>query len=306
MEPGQVSATALITAYARAYHAAHHNPKIFDDYLAGQILTEEEQALFGQNLAAALQFFNPEMAATDPDQATALDWVIKEQTGTITLSRARYTENSLEWAVNNQGVEQYIILGAGLETFAFRQPALMNRLQVFEVDHPATQAFKQNRLAQLGWEIPDGLHFVPVDLAGENLAEALKKTSYSPEKVSFFSWLGVIYYLSKEVVLNTLRTIVDVASVGSAVVFDYIDIEGFDPERSAKRMQRTMAMAERVGEPMKANLEASSLATELERIGLRLTENLGPADIEARYFRGRTDGYRAFEHVHFAWAEVAG
>jgi methyltransferase (TIGR00027 family) len=302
----QVSATALITAYARAYHATHDTPRIFDDYLAKQILTEGERAFLGQNLAEALKFFDPEMAASCPDQATALDWVMKVQNGPITISRARYAEDSLEWAVNHQGVEQYVILGAGLETFAFRQPAMMKRLQVFEVDHPGTQAFKQNRLAELGWEIPSGLHFVPVDLAKESLAEALKQSSYNPQKVSFFSWLGVTYYLTKAVVLSTLRVIAAVAPAGSTVVFDYIDAEAFSPGRAAKRMQRMQAIVERVGEPMRANLESLSLAAELEEIGLRLKENLRPGDIEERYFQGRTDGYHAFEHVHFAWAVVEG
>ncbi len=306
MEPSQVSTTALITAYARAYHAMHDTNKIFDDYLAEQILTEGEQAFFGQNLTAALNFFNPDLAATTPDQATALDWVIKVQNGPITLSRARYTEDSLAWAVKHQGVEQYVILGAGLETFAFRQAALMQRLHVFEIDHPATQAFKQNRLAELGWEIPGGLHFLPVDLARENLAKALQQSVYDPQKVSFFSWLGVTYYLTKAIVLNTLQAIAAMAPAGSSVVFDYIDPEAFIPDRAAPRMQRMQAIVARVGEPMRTSLEPLSLAADLEKMGLRLKENLSPADIEARYFQGRTDGYRAFEHVHFAWAVVAG
>ena len=306
MEQNQVSLTALLTAFARAYHSIHDSPKIFNDYLAEKVLTEEEQAFLGQSLATALTFFNPEIAASNPDQDTALDWVIKEQNGPITLSRSQYTENTLELAVEHQGVEQYIILGAGLDTFTFRQPGLMNRLHVFEVDHPATQNFKKNRLAQLGWEIPDGLHFVPVDLTKDSLTEALKQSSYNPEKISFFSWLGVTYYLDKTVVLNTLRTIADVAPAGSSIVFDYIDVEGFNPERASNRMKKMQTIVAQAGEPMKANLEASSLKAELEKIDLQLKENLGPIDIEERFFQGRTDGYHAFEHVYFAMAVMQG
>lgn len=304
MVQDQVSLTAMISAFARAYHATHDSPRIFDDYLAEQILAEEERTFLGQNLASALSFFNPEMAATNPDQATALDWMMKEQNGPITLSRSQYTEDILKWAVNNQGVEQYIILGAGLDTFAFRQSAMMKRLQVFEVDHSATQTFKQNRLAQLGWKIPDGLHFVPVDLTSGRLAKALQHSSYDPEKISFFSWLGLVYYLDKKVVLNTLHTIADIARAGSIVVFDYIDVEGFDPKHASERMQKMLTILGRAGEPLRANLNALNLMAELKKTGLQLKENLAPADIEKRYFRGRTDGYRAFEHVYFARAEV--
>jgi len=81
-----------------------------------------------------------------------------------------------------QGVQQYVILGAGLETFAFRQPELMKQLHVFEVDHPATQAFKQNRLAELGWNVPPNLYFVPVDFSSESLTAALHRSAYDPAK----------------------------------------------------------------------------------------------------------------------------
>jgi O-methyltransferase involved in polyketide biosynthesis len=95
MEPQNVSATALITAFTRAYHATYDSPKIFDDTLAHQILTREERAYFSQNLAQALPFFNPQLAASQPDPATALAWVMKVENAPITLSRARYTEDCL-------------------------------------------------------------------------------------------------------------------------------------------------------------------------------------------------------------------
>lgn len=303
MEQSTVSATALITAFARAYHATHDAPKIFDDYLAEKILTKEEFAFFGKNLADALRFFNPELAASNPDQATALDWVMKVQNAPITISRARYAEDCLELAIKH-GVEQYIILGAGMETFAFRKLEMMERLHVYEVDHPATQAFKQQRLSELGWEIPSHLEFVPVDFSKEKLADVLKRSSYDPDKNAFFSWLGVTYYLSKGTVLDTLRSIRAIAPRESTVVFDYIDSEGFDPAKAAKRMQLMQAIVERVGEPMKAHFDPATLGKELGAIDLRLEENLSPTEIEERYFKNRTDDYHAFEHVHFAWAAV--
>lgn len=303
MEQQNVSATALITAFARAYHAAQDAPKIFDDSLASQILTEEERAYFGQSLAQALPFFNPQLAATQPDPATALDWVMKVQNAPITLSRARYTEDCLDWALAH-GVRQYVILGAGLETFAFRKPALLERLRVFEVDTPVTLAFKQERLAGLGWEIPPQLVFTPLDFAQDRLHEALLAASYDPHQPSFFSWLGVTYYLEKGVVWNTLAAIRKIATGGSSLVFDYIEPGGFDPAVASARMQRMQAIVARVGEPMRTWLDPAVLAVDMGNLGFRLKENLNPAEIEARFFAGRTDGYHAFEHVHFAWAQV--
>lgn len=108
MEENQVSLTALISAYARAYHAMHDSPKIFHDFLAYHLFTDEEFTNLGRNLAEALKFFDPERAASCPDQASALAWVMRTQSSPIILSRARYTEDCLETAVE-QGVQQYVI-----------------------------------------------------------------------------------------------------------------------------------------------------------------------------------------------------
>ena len=304
MEPNRASITALVTAYCRAYHATHDSPKIFDDFLADQMYTEEEHISFDRNLASNLPLINPERAATNPDQATALACVMQTHHGPITLSRSRYTEDSLEQALA-QGVQQYVILGAGLDTFAFRKPDQVERLQVFEVDYPATQAMKHERLTMLGREYPPQLHFISVDFAGESLADALLHSSYDPQKLSFFSWLGVTYYLSREVVFDTLGAIAKIAPKSSTLVFDYMETEAFIPEKAAKRMQLMQAIAAQVGEPMQAGFDPLVLAGELKSLGFSLEENLGPAEIEQRYFKGRSDEYHAFEQVHFARAVVA-
>ncbi len=195
MQENEVSMTAILTAFARAYHATHDELKIFDDSLAWDLFTEEERAYFGRGLAQSLAFFDPVLAAQSPDEATSLAWVMQIQNAPITISRARYTEDSLELDVQ-QGVQQYVILGAGLDTFAFRRSEMLARLQVFEVDRPATQADKRRRIAAAGWELPPQLHFVPVDFKRDDLATALQQASYAPQKKSFFSWLGVTFYLA--------------------------------------------------------------------------------------------------------------
>ena len=249
MDDNQVSRMALWAAYARAYHAAHDTPKIFDDTLACHLITEEKRAyfekmvektmtilkyvssgglksffiklFFPKHLRDAIQSIAPKSTATFSDQSAAKAWVMQFWVGTsLILSRARYTEDSLEEAVR-QGVKQYVILGAGMDTFAFRRKELLAQLQVFEIDHPATQAFKISRLAELGWEPPAQLHFISTDFTQESLSEVLKRSSYDPQVPTFFNWLGVTYYLPRDVVFATFRTIADIAGKGSKVICIY-------------------------------------------------------------------------------------
>ncbi len=298
MQENQVSLTAIMTAYIRAHHAMNDTPKIFDDFLAYRLIPEERRALIEQNLTSALQLNNPERTASCSGQTPTLTSFMQAMGLPNVLSRARYTEDNLEKAVK-QGVRQYVILGAGMDTFVFRRPDLLDQLQVFEVDHPATQAFKHNRLAELNWELPKNLHFIPIDFTKESLASALTRSSYNPQARSFFSWLGVTMYLTRNEVFSTLRSITDIAPAGSTVIFDY-----FAPEKAAPQTQEILENLQKIGEPIKTNFDPSTLVLDLESSGFRLHENLSPSDIQERYFQGRTDGYYACEHVHFARAVV--
>lgn len=305
MEKKRASFTATLMAYYRAYHVMHETPKIFDDFLACRLVTEKERAAIEYQIAESLKLYDLARAASCPDQATALQWMMREALAapSLILARSRYAEDSLKNVVR-QGVRQYVILGAGMDTFAFRRPGMLERLQVFEVDHPATQALKYQRITEAGWEQPAQLHFVPVDFEKESLAEVLMRSSYDPQSLSFFSWLGVTYYLTRDAIFATLRAIADISPPGSMVVFDYMDNDAFVPGRIARRVDMIQKSARQMGEPMITGFDPPSLAAELTSIGLRVSEDLSPADIQERYFQGRTDGYHACEHQHFAWVVV--
>jgi methyltransferase (TIGR00027 family) len=306
MQPVHFSKTAMGTAFIRAYHAAHDHPKIFDDFWAHRLITASEYQIIEERQLKMFLSADPEQAARYPERAGALaGWMQSGAPQPIVLARARYAEDHLEQAVSQQGVKQYVILGAGMDTFAYRRPDLLAHLQVFEVDHPATQSFKRQRLREMEEEPPARLHFVPVDLNQEDLAAALRRSAFDPLALSFFSWLGVTYYLTREAVNATLQAIAEMAPKGSAVIFDYLDFEAFVPEKAARRVQMMIESVRRLGEPMLSGFEPASLAADLAGLGLRLQENLSPADIQARFFMGRTDGYRACEHAHFARAIVA-
>jgi len=306
MTEKQAGLTAIAMAYGRAYHATHDSPKIFDDFLAPALFTPEELAQTDRDWANLLQYMDPALDAANPDPAEKLAWVVRLTNGPITLGRSRYTEDSLEEAIQ-KGVKQYVILGAGLDTYAYRRAyrraGMADELEIFELDHPATQAIKRERVARAGWEEPRNLHYIPVDFARESLTSALERSPYDPNLPGFFSWLGVSFYLTRDVVLDTLRSIAAAAAPGSQIVFDYLDMDAFDPAKAGKRMQQMQQMAVALGEPLKTGFDPRTLAGVLEPLGLRLEENLDPVAIEARFFHN-SEGYHALEHFHYARAAV--
>lgn len=313
MKENQASFTAMMVAYMRAHHAMHDTPKIFDDFLAYYLIPEDKRKQIEEYLTRWYKQLadNEHMESSSDQTTTSSSFMpvsslsINEQKWTAQLfCRARYAEETLEKAIW-QGVKQYVILGAGLDTFAFRRPDLMEKLEVFEVDHPATQEFKLHRLAELGWKIPAKLHFIPIDFTKESLATALARSpNYDLTLKTFFSWLGVTYFLTKAEVFATLQSIAQVSASGSMVVFDYFDKEIFNPDKSSLRMEKTLEFLQNIGEPMKTGFNPSTLAEDLARLGFCLKENLSPADIEKRFLQGSTDGYHAADYVCFACAVV--
>jgi methyltransferase (TIGR00027 family) len=303
MENNQVSETSMSTAFCRAYHSKYDAPKIFDDALAPCFFTDEEFKARIQRILHGMNAFFPERAAAFPDQEAALKWFMQTVSSvSLTASRSRYAEDALDDAVR-QGVRQYVILGAGMDTFAYRRTELVNRLQVFEADHPATQEYKRQRIAGLGWDNPPNLHYIPVDFNKDNLEAVLSRhTSYDPKVLTYFSWLGVVYYLPADAVFSTLRTITRIAPPGSSVVFDYFDTAARDSQAKIAQLGRQIGI--QLGEQLQTYLDPDTLASEISALGLRLHENLSPSEIENRYFQGRQDGYHAMKNSHFAQAIV--
>ncbi|OPX86285.1 MAG: putative S-adenosyl-L-methionine-dependent methyltransferase [Pelotomaculum sp. PtaB.Bin104] len=304
MEKNQVSHTALSTAYIRAYHAKHDFPKIIDDFLAHQLLPDDTYATIEEQFARSVHYLDPERAITCPDQAAALAWSMQSMAIVpITLARSRYAEDMLTEKVR-QGLMQYVILGAGMDTFAFRRPYLLELLQVFEIDHPATQSFKRNRLTDLGWNVPEQLHFLPANFTQKNLTEVLADSAYNPQAAACFNWLGVTMFLTRDAVVGTLRAIADLAPAGSSVIFDYMDTDVFVTGRTPKRVQFLMESVRRLGEPVICGFNPLTLDRDLANLGFHLEENLTPSDIQERYFQKRSDRYYATENAYIAHAVV--
>ena len=216
--------------------------------------------------------------------------------------RSRFAEDELEIAAA-RGVQQYVILGAGLDTFAFRQPPFAASLRIFEVDHPATQANKQARLVAAGLAHPPNLHWVPVDFERESLAESLDAAAFDAGLPTFFSWLGVMMYLTASAIDDVFRFVAALPHP-STIVLDYTppteDLTGFDREMS----QRTAEISAARGEPRRTNLRPRELNDWLRSVGFSQVFLLTPEEANARYFAGRRDGLRAPAYAPLACATV--
>jgi methyltransferase (TIGR00027 family) len=221
----------------------------------------------------------------------------------VVLGRARYNEEKLSDAIRN-GIWQYVIVGAGLDTFALRRPDLRNCLRVLELDHPLTQALKRDRLVQAALAVPPNLHFCPTDFERERVATALARSPYDPAIPTFFSWLGVTYYLTREAISNTLTSIRTVAGTGSEIVLDYADSAMFVPEHQSPAMRALFKWAESLGEPFISGFDPGTFAEELAALGFEVLEDLDHETQEARYFASRADGLRPVAPTHFAHARL--
>ncbi len=199
--------------------------------------------------------------------------------------RTRFAEDSLAAAVE-RGVRQVVVLGAGLDTFAYRTP-LGGRVRIFEVDHRATQAWKRHRLASASIPVPEWLTFAPVDFEREALPGGLAAAGFDPAQQTFFTWLGVVPYLTKEAIWSTLGFVASLPG-GAHVVFDYSDPpDSLSPEARAAHDRRA-AHVQALGETWVSHFEAGELRAKLLALGFSEVEDLGPPQMVARYFPNRT------------------
>ncbi|HLY07657.1 MAG TPA: class I SAM-dependent methyltransferase [Rhizomicrobium sp.] len=255
MPPRPPSLTARGAAGHRAAHQALDGAAIFRDPFARRLLGAADCAW-------------ADARAADPRTRPLRLFI---------AARSRFAEDKLAAAVA-RGVRQAVALGAGLDTFALRNP--WPGVRVFEVDHPATQAWKRERLKDEDIAIPATLTFVPVDLEREDLYACLSACGLVPDQPAFFIWLGVVPYLSREAIVSVLRP---VARRHSEIVFDYGELpENRTPDERA-RAEAFAARVARAGEPLVSWFEPAALHTELRRLGFGEIEDVDAAALAARY-----------------------
>jgi len=268
---GEPSRTALSVASLRAVHPLLDEPLVLSDRVALPLL--------GAANEAALR--------ADP---YALNDPLSRGLRAALVARSRFVEDELSSCVA-AGVRQYLVVGAGLDTFAYRNPYRDEGLRVFEVDHPGTQLWKQQLLAEAGIAVPASLTFMPADLERDDLGSALRQAGFRADQPACVSWMGVTMYLTAEAVAATLCTVAGFAT-GSRLCFDYrVPVTMLDPlERVIDEvMERRIAA---LGEPWLSTFDPMQLQRQLLDLGFSTAESATPEDLNARYFARRKDGLR--------------
>ena len=265
MEIGRASKTALGVAIRRAAHQLIDKPPVLDDPIAMRLVGDGYPRLMERAMHPVGRDFRGFMAA-----------------------RSRYTEDRLAEAVAG-GVTQYVVLGAGLDTFAYRNP--FATLRVFEVDFPATQVWKRAMLTDAAIAVPANLVFVALDFEHQTLAEGLTGAGLDFNKPAFFSWLGVVPYLTIDAFRATLKVVAQMPT-GSAVTFDYaVAPETLSPigRVAFDRLSERVAAA---GEPFRLFFTLEDMAAELRGAGFKHVEQAGSDRLNDLYFNGRADGLK--------------
>lgn len=280
------SLTALRVALRRAAHQLLDHPPVLADPLALPILGPAE--------AAALR--------ADPTRNETSR--IAPFLRAFMAVRARFTEDQLGH-LRAQGLRQYVILGAGLDTFAYRVPTPQHPLTVWEVDHPDTQAWKRAQLRAAGIAIPERLRFVAVDFERDDLAERLAAAGFDAGVGALFAWLGVSQYLTREAIAATLRIVAPATAAGGGVVFDYsLAPELLSPPQRAVRAALE-AVVRAAGEPWRSAFVPAELEAALRDLGFAVASDVTPEMLNARYFAGRADGLHVGGMSHLMWAGAA-
>lgn len=273
MQDAQFSRTAIRVAARRAAHQVLDRPLVLEDPIA-------------------LEMVGPEAVAQIPTSTNTFLGRPGLALRAFLVARSRLAEDELARAIH-RGTAQYVILGAGLDTFAYRHADAATSLRVFEVDHPATQEWKRRKLAMSSIAVPASLTFAPVDFERQTLAAGLAAAGFDANRPAFFSWLGVTMYLTDAAITSTLQFIVSLPR-GGGIAFDYSVPRAslnFLERLAFDRLSRRVATA---GEPFVTFLDPAMVRTRLTTLGFREIVDFGRDEINARYFSGRRDGLRIY------------
>ena len=300
------SMTARLCSFARAHHAENTQEKIFDDFLAfdfmGNNQYEELSKLVENGFCGRCNVDETGVCEaylqSIRDDRERMESLLNRYITPIPISRDAFSQDALSAFLKRHSKCQVVICGAGMDTFSFRNA---NRnVEVFELDHPDTQRFKRDRVRELGWDIPFNAHFVSVDFSREDMRKKLYHAGFNTRIPSFFTILGVTYYISLEVFGETLRNIAVLGRHSETeVVFDFPDDELATGSARGRELAEITAM---LGEPMEPGYPVQDLRSLLTEKDFAIRKHYTSDQIQENYFAGRGDGLSAFEHVHFVLA----
>ena len=290
----QESITAKLCSFARACHSNTARKKIFDDYLAYDLMGKQEFEKIGHLIQNDF-----DLNHTDDNEDFERERIFRglnRYIAPIPLSRIAFAEEKLLEFAEKYKECQYVICGAGMDTFAFRNDN--PNIKIFELDHPDTGRYKRERIKELEWNIPKNLIFVPIDFSKDDMNEELLKAEFNPNIPSFFAILGVSYYLTLHVFEQTIKKISELCLTNVKIVFDYPD-ETTLKEKSAERVHTLANITERLGEKMLHGYSFAEVNYVLDKYGFEIEEHETPQLIQKHYFEDRDDGIRAFENINF-------
>jgi methyltransferase (TIGR00027 family) len=279
---GEPSQTAVGAAFLRAAHQVlDGDPKILVDPIAVSLLPDARRDELRTNTA---------ILQTSTFRAARA----------IVALRSRYAEDALGEAAAS-GLSQYVLLGAGLDTFAYRQPQWAHTLTIFEIDHPATQEWKRGSLERLGMTMPANLRFCPVDFETTSLQSGLISAGFDFRQGALFSWLGVTQYLTDAAIDSTLRFVLSL-SRGSSIVLTFVLPEASLDGEEKEPLAAVSTIASLRGEPFVSQFQPAILCDRLNRMGFSKVIHLAPEVANDRYFQRRRDGLRAPHYEQLVWA----
>jgi methyltransferase (TIGR00027 family) len=261
MKPNEPSRTALMIARQRAAHQVLDHGSILYDPVAMKILREDEKDV--------LQFANAHPLASIGRLFTA--------------ARSRIAEDALSRAVD-KGIRQIVILGAGLDTFALRNPHGARQIRIYEVDHPATQEWKRQRLADAQIALPPWLIFVPVDFERDDVGDKLVAAGFQQSSPAFFTWLGVVPYLTQDAIGRTLDYMSSIQS--SEVVFDYMEPPAASSEELRQLDTERTERLKKLDERSVSRFEPAGVAAILRSHGFSAVQDIDFQEIASRFGRG--------------------
>jgi methyltransferase (TIGR00027 family) len=297
------SRTALSTSLMRALHARRDPSPILDDPWGDRLVPKSVRDGFVARILSRMDEAARAAALRAPDQVLD-DYLRANVAYPGVVIRSRYAEDALR-AAASRGIRQYVLIGAGFDSFALRRPAFSEALEIFEIDHPATQQLKLQRIKACGITLPPSVHFVAADLANETLSSALAHSSYRNDEPGFFSWLGVTVYLTREANLATLRAVATSGAAGSELVFTYVDqIEFAEGGSRSPHNSNAQAVAQ-MGEPYLSGFDPSEIADDHRGVGLELVEDLDGPRMSERYRTNVASTLQPPASMHIALARVA-
>ena len=289
MKTGRASKTAQAAAAIRAYDNLSNQPPLFHDAYAIKMTSPAWRFVLSNKALMRLLKTQPVRRAWD-------------LLVTQVALRSAYSEDWLYEALN-RGVKQYVMVGAGLDSFALRAAAQYPDVKIYEVDHPDTQALKISVLSEHG-KIPENVEFVPINFEQEKLSEALEKSSYDANQIAYFSWLGTTHYLKPETTLSTLKDLASCATSNSEVVFDYSV-----PYQHLQGIERlgTMFLSQvthLLNEPLMGFFNTQQLHDLMWNLGYLVLEDLYGKDITERYLVGSKKGMQHTDAAHLIRLQI--